>query len=55
MVSFSMNDLVHWFAINANVLAAVVTIGVAVFLICCLGCSDSSRPDKDDLFCHHIV
>ena len=38
MVSFSMNDLVHWFAINVNVLAAVVTIGVAVFLICCLAC-----------------
>ena len=55
MVSFNMNGLVHWFAINVNVLAAVVTIGVAVLLACCLGCSDCSRCDKDNLFCHHIV
>jgi hypothetical protein len=50
-----MNDLVHWFAINANVLAAVVTIGVVALFACCLECSDCSRHDKDDLFCHHIV
>ena len=50
-----MNGLVHWFAINVNVFAAVVTIGVAVFLVCCMVCSDCSHYDKDDLFCHHIV
>ena len=55
MVSFSMNGLVYWFATSGNVLAAVVTTGVAVFLVCCLECSDRSHRDKDDLFCHHIV
>jgi hypothetical protein len=50
MVSFSMNSLVHWFATNGNILAVVVTAGVAVLLICCLECTKCSRRDKDDLF-----
>jgi len=48
-----MNNLVHWFLINANVLAVLVTVGVAVLLICCLECSNCSCREKDDLFRHH--
>jgi hypothetical protein len=35
---------------NEGILAVVVTAAVAVFLICCLGCSNCSCRDKDDLF-----
>lgn len=50
-----MNTLIQWFAANANVLALLATIGVAVLLVCCLGCTNCSRRDKDDLFKHHEV
>lgn len=45
-----MNSLVHWLGINASVLAVLVTVGVAVLLICCLECSNCSKKDKDELF-----
>jgi heme/copper-type cytochrome/quinol oxidase subunit 2 len=45
-----MNSLVHWFAINSTVLAVLVTVGVAVLLVCCLQCSNCSKREKDDLF-----
>ena len=45
-----MNSLVHWFGVNASVLAVLVTVGVAVLLICCLECSNCSSSKKDDLF-----
>jgi hypothetical protein len=45
-----MNSLAHWFATNANVLAILVTVGVAVLLVCCLECTDCKCRDKDDLF-----
>jgi hypothetical protein len=45
-----MNGLVHWFEVNANVLAVLVTVAVAVLLICCLECSHCSSRDKDELF-----
>ena len=48
-----MNSLVHWFGINASVLAVLVTVGVAVLLICCLECSNCSKSEKDDLFRRH--
>jgi hypothetical protein len=48
-----MNHLVHWFGINASVLAVLVTVGVAVLLICCLECSNCSCREKDELFRHH--
>jgi hypothetical protein len=47
-----MNHLVHWFGINASVLAVLVTVGVAVLLICCLECSNCSCREKDELFRH---
>jgi hypothetical protein len=50
-----MNGLVHWFAANGNILAIVVTVSVALLLICCLECTDCSRREKDDLFrCHAL-
>jgi hypothetical protein len=48
-----MNNLVHWFGINASVLAVLVTVGVAVLLICCLECSNCGCREKDDLFHRH--
>ncbi len=35
---------------NANILAIVVTVGVALLLVCCLECTNCSCRDKDDLF-----
>jgi len=48
-----MSVLLQWFAVNANLLALLATIGVAVLLVCCLGSTSCSRRDKDDLFKHH--
>ena len=41
-----MNSLVHWSRINASVLAVLVTLGVAVLLVCCLECSNCSCRRK---------
>ena len=49
----SMNSLVHWFEINSSVLAVLVTVGVAVLLICCLECSNCPSREKDELFHRH--
>jgi hypothetical protein len=45
-----MNNVFHWFAVNASVLAVLVTVGIAVLLICCLECSDCSCREKDVFF-----
>lgn len=50
-----MTSLFHWFEVNTSVLAVLVTLGVAVLLVCCLECSDCSHRDKDDLFKRHEV
>jgi outer membrane biogenesis lipoprotein LolB len=50
-----MNSLFHWFEVNASVLAVLVTVGVAVLLICCLECSHCPSRDKDDIFKRHEV
>ncbi|MGA7858743.1 MAG: hypothetical protein WCA11_12485 [Terracidiphilus sp.] len=50
-----MNSLAHWFATYANVLAILVTLGVAVLLVCCLECTDCKCRDKDDIFKHRQV
>ena len=47
--------MTHWIAMNAGVLAVVVTAGVAIFLVCCLECSDCSGREKDELFHRHEV
>jgi hypothetical protein len=48
-----MHTLVHWFVANENLLAVLVTAGVAVLLVCCLGCSGCPSKDKDDIFRSH--
>jgi hypothetical protein len=48
-----MHNLIHWFAANGSILAVLVTAGVAVLLVCCLGCSNCPSRDKDDLFKRH--
>lgn len=50
MSSQLMHSVVHWFTANANVLAILVTVGVAVLLVCCLECSNCGCREKDDLF-----
>ncbi|HUD14617.1 MAG TPA: hypothetical protein VMQ56_13270 [Terracidiphilus sp.] len=48
-----MHHLIHWFTANGSILAVLVTVGVAVLLVCCLGCSNCPSRDKDDLFRRH--
>jgi len=51
MWALNMHGFLHWFAANGIVCAVVVTVGVAVFLACSLGCCTSCpKREKDDLF-----
>ena len=50
MSSQLMHSVVQWVTANANVLAVLVTVGVAVLLVCCLECTNCSCGDKDDIF-----
>jgi hypothetical protein len=50
-----MNSLIHWLAVDGNVLAVVVTVGFALLLVCCLECSECRKRDDDDLFRHHSM
>jgi len=45
--------MMQWLAIHGSVLAVLITAGVAVFLVCCLECSNCSCREKDDLFHRH--
>ncbi len=45
-----MNTLLHWIVSSGSLLALVVTLGVAVLLVCCLGCAKCPNREKDDLF-----
>ena len=45
-----MQTLMHWMMVNAGVLAILVTVGVAVLLVCCLECCDCSCREKDEVF-----
>jgi len=48
-----MHNVIHWFATSGGVIAVMVTVGVAVLLVCCLGCSNCPARDKDDIFSRH--
>lgn len=50
-----MQVLIHWFAMHANLLAILVTVGVAFLLVCCLECTKCPCREKDDLFKRHEV
>ena len=47
-----MFSFLHGFAAVENLLAALVTIGIALLLVCCVECSDCSDREDDDLFRH---
>jgi hypothetical protein len=55
MVLWLMRVVAHLFALNANVLAVLVTLGFAVLLVCCIECTKCPCSDKDDLFKRHEV
>ncbi len=55
MVLWLMHFMAHLFAANANVLAILVTLGVAVLLVCCLECTNCPCREKDDLFKRHEI
>jgi hypothetical protein len=48
-----MHHLIHWFSTSGTILAILVTAGVAVLLVCCLGCSNCPSREKDALFRRH--
>jgi hypothetical protein len=45
-----MHSLTHWFGVNENILAVLITVGVALLLVCCLQCSKCGCREKDELF-----
>jgi hypothetical protein len=55
MLSWLMHNTAHWITEYASVLAILVTVGVAVLLVCCLKCTSCPCRDKDDLFRHRQV
>jgi len=50
-----MQILAHWFTTASNAFAVLVTVGVAVFLVCCMECTHCSKRENDDLFRRHGV
>jgi hypothetical protein len=48
-----MQTITHWLTANESILAVLVTVGVAVLLVCCLECTKCGSREKDDLFDHH--
>lgn len=48
-----MHNFLHWIASYASVLAILVTLGVAVLLVCCLECTKCPSQDKDEIFNRH--
>ena len=50
-----MHNLIHWIASYASVFAILVTLGVAVLLVCCLECTNCPKREKDELFRRHEV
>jgi hypothetical protein len=50
-----MHTLIQWMRSSETLLALIVTAGVAVLLVCCLGCAKCPCREKDDLFSRHEV
>jgi hypothetical protein len=50
-----MHSLIHWLMTSGVLLAVIVTAGVAILLVCCLGCSKCGCREKDDIFSRHEV
>jgi hypothetical protein len=45
-----MVDLIQWIKVCDNAFAVLATVGVAVFLFCCLECTDCTHRDEDEFF-----
>lgn len=50
-----MHTLIHWLVSSGSLLALIATAGVAVLLVCCLGCAKCPGRDEDDIFRRHEV
>ena len=50
-----MDSLVQWFMVYENAVAVLVTLGVALLLVCCLESMTAPPRDKDDIFNRHTV
>ena len=50
-----MVSLIEWFKVYENALAVLVTVGVAIFIFCCLECTDCSCRENDEFFRHREV
>jgi hypothetical protein len=50
-----MQSLIHWFTTYENAIAIMVTVAVAVVVVCCLECWESPSRDEDDIFRHHSL
>ena len=55
MLYWLMRELAHLIASNANALAILVTVGVAVLIVCCLECTKCPCREKDEIFKRHGV
>jgi hypothetical protein len=51
----TMDNLIQWFTDYENIVAVLVTLGVALLVVCCLECVTSPSRDKDDIFNRHTV
>ena len=50
-----MQDLsANWLAVNGSILAVLVTVGVAVLLVCCIACTRCAKCEKDEIFLRHV-
>jgi hypothetical protein len=54
-LEFMHNGLFHWLMASGSLIPLVVTAGVAVLLVCCLGCSKCPCREKDNIFGRHEV
>ena len=50
-----MHNLMEWLISSGSLLALIVTAGIAVLLVCCLGCAKCPGREKDDIFSRHEV
>ena len=50
-----MDSLIQWFMVYENTVAVLVTVGVALLIVCCWECMTAPTRDKDDIFNRHAL
>ncbi|MGA3009367.1 MAG: hypothetical protein ABSD72_03825 [Terracidiphilus sp.] len=50
-----MQSLIHWLIAYENIIAIIVTVAIALVVVCCLKCSECPSRDEDDVFRHHSL